>query len=71
MKLQIVKFGDKYAVRRKWFSFGRYYDHVLYDFSWSPGSRFFGDCLFGSLEDAREYCADRIRDGKVVEEYPK
>ena len=49
MKYQVLQYGDKYAVRKKWFNSGKLVDLKNPQFSWDERSSYYRDC-FGSKE---------------------
>lgn len=68
-KYQIVRIGDKYAVRRKWFSFGTYIDLTAPNLSWSRGAFYFRDCLTTNISVARAVARSLSMCPVVVEEF--
>lgn len=71
MKYQVVKIGDKYAVRKKWFHKNRYYDlQTSLFYTWSVSSSYFKDCLSDEAT-ARAYADKVSKKIVVIAEYPQ
>lgn len=72
MKYQVVKIGDKYAVRKKSFFDREFIDLRDTSYCWEPGDKLFYHCL-GTEEEARKVAKLKSfdLDCVVVDEYPK
>lgn len=75
MKYQVVKIGDKFAVRQKWFHCGRFQDLKSKSCSWEQNSDHFDDCLSDEATARKEadYLTRRYRPKikpVVIDEYP-
>lgn len=70
MKIEIVRLGEKYALRRRtWLIPAKYKDLRCEKFWWPRHSQYFPDCL-GSLESV-ERSADKVKYRFVREEVIK
>ena len=72
MKLQIIKYDDKFAVRRKYFHFWKLFgrDPITKDewFQWSSEDYKIQYCLLNTIEEAEALC-EKIQKFKAEKKY--